>query len=94
MQMISVVVKLQAFGRRIIQRKADDFKLKAICMIQPIKKFFKNRSGIISLQSFAKLIIVMAQLIVRNDAARKIQMFCKLPLFLIDKNNIKEVRGV
>ena len=85
MQMISVVVKLQAFGRRIIQRKADDFKLKAICMIQPIKKFFKNRSGIISLQSLAKLRIVMAQMKVRNDVARKSRMFCKLSLLIIDQ---------
>ena len=83
--MISVVVKLQAFGRRIIQRKADDFKLKAICMIQPIKKFFKNRSGIISLQSLAKLRIVMAQMKVRNDVARKSRMFCKLSLLIIDQ---------
>ena len=34
MQMRSVVIKLQAFGRGIIQRKADVCKLKAICMIQ------------------------------------------------------------
>ena len=54
-------------------------------MIQSNKTFFKNRSGIISLQSFAKLRIVMAQMIVRNDAARKSQMFCKLSLLIIDQ---------
>ena len=54
-------------------------------MIQSNKTFFKNRSGIISLQRFSKLRIVMAQMIVRNDAARKSQMFCKLYLILIDQ---------
>ena len=126
MQTISVVIKLQAFGRGIIQRKADVCKLKAICMIQSNvrgmfvrtiiglwlerslrssiiiqsqyrayyckKMFYKVRSGIISLQSFARLRIIMAQMIVRNDAARKIQMFCKLPLFLIDQE--KESKSV
>ena len=56
------------------------------------KMFYKVRSGIISLQSFARLRIIMAQMIVRNDAARKNQMFCKLPLFLIDQE--KESKSV
>ena len=118
MQMISVVIKLQAFGRGIIQREADVCKVKAICIIQSNvrgmfvrsiiglwlerslrssiiiqyqyrfyyckKTFFKNRSSIILLQSFVRRRIVMAQIIVRNDAARKSQMFCKLSLLLID----------
>ena len=33
MQMMLVVIKLQAFGRRIIQRQADIYELKAICII-------------------------------------------------------------
>ena len=108
MQTISVVIKLQAFGRGIIQRKADVCKLKAICMIQSNvrgmfvrtiiglwlerslrssiiiqsqyrayyckKMFFKVRSGIISLQSFTRRRIVMTQMIVRNNAARKVQI--------------------
>ena len=85
MQMISVVIKLQAFDRGIIQRKTDVCKLKSICVIQSIKTFFKNRSGIISLQNLAKLRIVMAQMKVRNDVARKSRMFCKLSLLIIDQ---------
>ena len=118
MQMISVVIKLQDFGRAIIQREAYVCKLNAVCMIQSNvrgmfvwsiiglwlerslrssiiiqsryrayyckKAFFKKRSGIISLQSFAILKIDMAQMIVRNDAARKSQIFSKLSLILID----------
>ena len=34
MQMISVVIKLQVFGRGIIQRKTNVCKLKAICFTQ------------------------------------------------------------
>ena len=34
MQIISVVIELQAFSREIIQREADICKLKKICMIQ------------------------------------------------------------
>ena len=59
-------------------------------MIQSNKTFFKNRSGIISLQRFSKLRIVMAQMIVRNDAAKKGQMFCKSSLLIIDQGEKKK----
>ena len=45
MQMISVVIKLQAFSRGIIQRGVDFCKLKAICVIQSIKR--SSRIGLV-----------------------------------------------
>ena len=49
------------------------------------KTLFKNMSGIISLQTFAQLRTVMAQMIVRNDTARNSHIFQKLSFLLIDQ---------
>ena len=54
---------------------------------------FLYMSRIISLQSFAKPRIVLAKMLVRNDEAKKVQMFNKLSFLLSDQ--VKEsINGI